>query len=250
MTNRLLRSLPAQEWRYWQPHVQPVKLVFGMVLSEPRRQPGHLYFPTTATVSLTQLTDNGVASEFGVVGNDGVVSIAVFLGGGTTPSQAIVMTPGDGLRVPVDVALDRFALCADVKHLMLRYMQVMLTQLAQTAVCNRHHPIDRQLCRWLLMRLDRIPGNEVPITQQVIANLLGVRRESVTEAAQSLQQAGWIVAARGRTIVVDRRGLEAHACECYAVVKREIDRLLPDVSRSVEQQPLQLAGRPIDPAAL
>jgi CRP-like cAMP-binding protein len=235
MSNHLLSSLSLEEWGHWQPHLEPMEMSQGGILCEPGRQLSHLYFPTTATVSLTQLTDNGVASEFAVVGNDGAVSIALFLGGNTTPSQAIVITPGRGFRVPAGVVLDRFALCAEVRHLMLRYTQALLTQLAQTALCNRHHSIDQQLCRWLLMRLDRIPGNEIPITQQRIANLLGVRRESVTEAAHMLQQAGWIVAARGRTTVIDRRGLETRTCECYRMLQRETERLVPPRRR--DRQP-------------
>jgi len=231
MTNYLLRSLPAEEWQYWQPGLESMELRRGMILCKSGSQLSHLYFPTTVTVSLTQLTDNGTSTEFAVVGNDGAVSVALFLGSQTTPSQAIVQTPGHGFRIPANLVLDRFARCDDVKHLMLRYTQAMLTQLAQTVVCNRHHSIDRQLCRWLLMRLDRMPGNEVPITQQLIADLLGVRRESVTEAVQFLQRAGWIVSARGRTTVIDRRGLETHACECYAVLRRETDRLLPSASQ-------------------
>jgi CRP-like cAMP-binding protein len=231
MANHLLRSLPAEEWQYWQPGLESMELRLGMILCKPGRQLSHLYFPTTATVSLTQFTDNGTSTEFAVVGNDGALSVALFLGSQTTLSQASVQTPGHGFRVPASVVLDRFARCAEVKHLMLRYTQAMLTQLAQTVVCTRYHSIDRQLCRWLLMRLDRMAGNEVPITQQLIANLLGVRRESVTEAAQFLQRAGWIVAARGRTIVIDRLGLETHVCECYAVLRRETDRLLPNTAK-------------------
>ena len=236
MANHLLRSLPAEEWQHWQPCLESMELRLGMVLCEPGSPLSHLYFPTTATVSLTQLTDNGTSTEFAVVGNDGAVSVALFLGSQTTPSQAIVQTPGHGFRVPANVVLDRFARCADVKHLMLRYTQAMVTQLAQTVVCNRYHSIEQQVSRWLLMRLDRMPGNAVPITQQLIANLLGVRRESVTAAAQFLQRAGWIVSARGRTTVVDRRGLETHACECYAVLRRETDRLLPERKQTGNHQ--------------
>jgi len=227
MANHLLRSLPAEEWHHWRPHLEPTALRAGMSLYEPGGELSHMYFPTTATVSLTHLTEYGTSTEFAVVGNDGAVGVALFLGGKTTPSQAIVQTWGHGFRVPASALLDRFARSADVKDLMLRYTQAMLIQLAQTVVCNRHHSIDGQLCRWLLMRLDRVPGDEVPITQQLIANLLGVRRESVTEAAQLLHRAGFIHSTRGRMKVVDRGGLEAHACECYATLKRHVDTLLP-----------------------
>jgi len=187
----------------------------------------HVYFPTTAIVSLLYVMENGASAEIAVVGNEGIVGISLFMGGESTPSRAVVQSAGQGLRLKAQVMKDEFNQAGPVLHLLLRYTQALITQMAQTAVCNRHHSLDQQLCRWLLLSLDRLQGVELVMTQELIANMLGVRREGVTEAALKLQQAGLIRYARGRITVLDRGGLEKRTCECYAVVKTEYDRLLP-----------------------
>jgi CRP-like cAMP-binding protein len=199
----------------------------GLVIYESGSTLSHVYFPTTSIVSLLYVMENGASAEIAVVGNEGIVGISLFMGGGSTPSRAVVQSAGRGLRLEAQMMKDEFDKNGLVLHLLLRYTQALITQMAQTAVCNRHHSLDQQLCRWLLLSLDRLQGHELVMTQELIANMLGVRREGVTEAALSLQQAGLIRYARGRISVLDRAGLEKRTCECYAVVKKEYDRLLP-----------------------
>jgi CRP-like cAMP-binding protein len=187
-----------------------------------------VYFPTTAIVSLLYVMENGASAEIAVVGNEGIVGISLFMGGESTPSRAVVQSAGDGICLPAQVIKDEFNGSGAVMHLLLRYTQALITQMAQTAVCNRHHSLDQQLCRWLLLSLDRLRGNDLVMTQELIANMLGVRREGVTEGARKLQEAGLISYRRGHITVLDRAGLEKRTCECYAVVRREYARLLPD----------------------
>jgi CRP-like cAMP-binding protein len=225
--NELLRSLPATEWQRWAPLLEPVPLALGQVLVESGRTMTHVVFPTTAIVSLLYVMENGASAEIAVVGQEGVVGISLFMGGGSTPSRAVVQSAGEGYRLRGADMTEAFNRSGPVMHLMLRYTQALITQMAQTAVCNRHHSLDQQLCRWLLLSLDRLSGSELVMTQELIANMLGVRREGVTEAALKLQKEGLIRYARGRIAVLDRPGLEQRTCECYAVVKKEYDRLLP-----------------------
>jgi CRP-like cAMP-binding protein len=200
----------------------------GEVLYEAGGTLSHVYFPTTAIVSLLHVMENGASAEIAVVGNEGLLGISLFMGGESTPSRAVVQSAGEGWRMKAQTMKDEFNRAGPVLHLLLRYTQALITQMAQTAVCNRHHSLDQQLCRWLLLSLDRLQGNELVMTQELIANMLGVRRESVTEGALKLQRAGLIRYARGRITVLDREGLEQRTCECYAVVKKEYDRLLPE----------------------
>jgi CRP-like cAMP-binding protein len=225
--NRLLGALPDAEWQRWLPQLESVEMPLGQVLYESGTTLSHVYFPTTAIVSLLYVMENGASAEIAVVGNEGVVGISLFMGGESTPSRAVVQSAGHGFRLKAQVIKEEFNR-APVLHLLLRYTQALITQMAQTAVCNRHHSLDQQLCRWLLLSLDRLQGNELVMTQELIANMLGVRREGVTEGALKLQRAGLISYARGRISVLDRQGLERRSCECYAVVKKEYDRLLPD----------------------
>ena len=227
-TNRLLAALPAAEWQRWLPELEAVDLPLGGVLYESGVSLSHVYFPTTAIVSLLYVMENGASAEIGVVGFEGIVGVSLFMGGESTTSRAVVQSGGQGWRMRSSVLKDEFNRSSPVLHLLLRYTQALITQMAQTAVCNRHHTLDQQLCRWLLLSLDRLDGMALTMTQELIANMLGVRREGVTEAALKLQGAGLIRYARGRIIVLDRPGLEARSCECYAVVKREYERLLPD----------------------
>ena len=219
--------MPAAEWQRWLPHLEAVDLSLGCVLYESGATLSHVYFPTTAIVSLLYVMEDGASAEIGVVGKDGIVGVSLFMGGESTPSRAVVQSAGQGFRMRSAVLKDEFSRSSPVLHLLLRYTQALITQTAQTAVCNRHHSLDQQLCRWLLLSLDRLEGGELVMTQELIANMLGVRREGVTEAALALQEAGLIRYARGRVTVLDRPGLEARSCECYAVVKKEYDRLLP-----------------------
>ena len=198
----------------------------GEVLYEAGATLSHVYFPTTSIVSLLYVMESGASAEIAVVGNEGVVGISLFMGGESTPSRAVVQSEGHGYRLPSKAIKEEFKR-APVLHLLLRYTQALITQMSQTAVCNRHHSLDQQLCRWLLLSMDRLDGNELVMTQELIANMLGVRREGVTEGALKLQKAGLIRYSRGRIFVLDRPGLESRCCECYAVVKREYDRLLP-----------------------
>ncbi len=226
--NQLLAALPDIETGRWQPYLEAVDLPLGQVLYESGRTISHVYFPTTAIVSLLYVLENGASAEIAVVGHEGIVGISLFMGGETTPSRAVVQSAGRGWRLKAQVIKDEFNRSGPVMHLLLRYTQALITQMAQTAVCNRHHSLDQQLCRWLLLSLDRLQGNDLVMTQELIANMLGVRREGVTEAALKLQSAGLIRYARGHITVLDRPGLEARTCECYAVVRREYQRLLPD----------------------
>ena len=225
--NQLLAALPEAEWQRWQPHLEPVTLTLGQVLYESGDTLGYVYFPTTAIVSLLYVMEDGASAEIAVVGLEGVVGVSLFMGGLSTPSRAVVQSAGHGFRLLALVMKDEFDRAGPVLHLLLRYTQALITQMAQTAVCNRHHSLDQQLCRWLLLSLDRLRGNELVMTQELIANMLGVRREGVTEGALKLQKAGLIRYSRGRITVLDRPGLEEATCECYAVVKTEYDRLLP-----------------------
>jgi CRP-like cAMP-binding protein len=224
--NKLLAALPDAEWDRIKPQLKPVPMPLGEVLYESGVQLDHVYFPTTSIVSLLYILADGASAEIAVVGNDGLVGIALFMGGETTPSRAVVQSEGWAYRLKGQVLKDEFTRGGAVQYLLLRYTQALITQMAQTAVCNRHHSIDQQLCRWLLLSLDRLTSDELTMTQELIANMLGVRREGVTEAAGKLQAAGLVQYNRGRIAVVDRPGLEARCCECYTVVKRESDRLL------------------------
>ena len=226
-SNRLLAALPDAAWQRWRPLLEPVELPLGKILYESGGTLSHVYFPTTAIVSLLYVMESGASAEIAVVGNEGIVGISIFMGGGSTPSRAVVQSAGQGMRLTAQAMKDEFSAAGPVMHLMLRYTQALITQMAQTAVCNRHHSLDQQLCRWLLLSLDRLEGSELAMTQELIANMLGVRREGVTEAALRLQHAGLIRYARGHISVLDRLGLEQRSCECYAVVKKEYDRLLP-----------------------
>ena len=225
--NSLLASMPAPEWQRMAPLLEAVDLPLGEVLYESGTKMSHVYFPVNAIVSLLYVMEDGASAEIAVVGNEGVVGIALFMGGETTPSRAVVQSAGKGYRMRGADIKEEFERSIPVLHLLLRYTQALITQVAQTAVCNRHHSLDQQLCRWLLLSLDRLSGNELVMTQELIANMLGVRREGVTEAALKLQQLGLIKYARGHITVLDRAGLEGRTCECYAVVKNEYDRLLP-----------------------
>jgi CRP-like cAMP-binding protein len=225
--NQLLAALPDAEWQRWQPQLEWVAMPLGEVMYESGRTLSHVYFPTTAIISLLYVMEDGASAEIAVVGHEGVVGISLFMGGESTPSRAVVQSAGQGWRLKAGAVKEEFNRSGPVMHLLLRYTQALITQMAQTAVCNRHHALDQQLCRWLLLSLDRLEGNQLVMTQELIANMLGVRREGVTEAALHLQQLGLIRYARGRITVLDRPGLEARTCECYAVVKKEYDRLLP-----------------------
>jgi CRP-like cAMP-binding protein len=226
-TNQLLASLPGAEWRRLEPHLERVELPLGKVLYESGDTMRHVYFPTNTIVSLLYVMESGASAEIGVVGNEGIVGISLFMGGGSTPSRAVVQSAGEGLRLKAQIIKDEFDRSGPVMHLLLRYTQALITQMSQTAVCNRHHSLDQQLCRWLLLSLDRLQGTTLTMTQELIANMLGVRREGVTESALKLQRAGLINYARGHITVLDRPGLEKRCCECYAVVKKEYERLLP-----------------------
>jgi CRP-like cAMP-binding protein len=225
--NHLLAALTGQEWHRLQPLLEEVELPLGHVLYEPGTTMTHMYFPTTAIISLLYVMENGASAEIAVVGNDGLVPVAMFMGGGSTPSRAVVQSAGHGFRLNAKDLKKEFERGGAVLHLLLRYTQALITKMSQTAVCNRHHALDQQLCRWLLLSLDRLEGPDLVMTQELIANMLGVRREGVTESASKLQNAGLIRYARGRITVLDRLGLEQRSCECYGVVKKEYDRLLP-----------------------
>ena len=227
LKNQLLAALPAEEFKRWLPQLEFVDLPLGKVLYESGGQLTHVYFPTTAIVSLLYVMENGASAEIAVVGYEGVVGISLFMGGESTPSRAVVQSAGQGFRLNSAAIREEFKR-APVLHLLLRYTQALITQMAQTAVCNRHHSLNQQLCRWLLLSLDRLQSNQLVMTQELIANMLGVRREGVTESALTLQKAGLIAYSRGRITVLDRPGLEQRTCECYAVVKKEYDRLLPE----------------------
>ena len=227
--NLLLAALPAEVRARLQPHLELVPMPLGDVLYESGTLLRHVYFPTTCIVSLLYVMEDGASAEIAVVGNEGVIGIALFMGGETTPSRALVQSAGHALRLKGQLLKDEFHRSGALQHLLLRYTQALLTQMAQTAVCNRHHSVDQQLCRWLLLSLDRLSSSTLSMTQELIANMLGVRREGVTEAAGELQKVGLIHYSRGRITVLDRPRLEVRACECYAVVKKEFDRLLPQI---------------------
>ncbi len=226
-SNKLIAALPEAVWPRWRSALEPVHLPLGMVLYESGNTLDHIYFPTSAIISLLYVMENGDSAEIAVVGNEGLVGISLFMGGESTPSRAVVQSAGWGFRMLADTIKHEFNQFGPVMHLLLRYTQALITQMAQTAVCNRHHSLDQQLCRWLLLSLDRLQGNQLVMTQELIANMLGVRREGVTEAARRLQDAQLISYSRGHIKVLDRAGLEQRSCECYGVVKREYDRLLP-----------------------
>ncbi|MEO6917740.1 MAG: Crp/Fnr family transcriptional regulator [Collimonas sp.] len=219
--------MPEEVWQRWLPHLEAVEMPLGQVLYESGSALNYVYFPTTAIVSLLYLLENGASAEIAGVGNEGIVGVSLFMGGESTPSRAVVQSAGLGYRLRANIMKEEFNRAGPLLHLLLRYTQALITQMAQTAVCNRHHTLDQQLCRWLLLTADRLQGNDLVITQELIANMLGVRREGVTEAARNLRQAGLISYARGHISVLDRHGLEHRSCECYAVVKRECQRLLP-----------------------
>jgi CRP-like cAMP-binding protein len=225
--NRLLAALPEDDCARLLPHLDLVPLPLGWSVYESGGAQGHMYFPTTAIVSLLYVMEDGSSAEIAVVGNDGLVGIALFMGGETTPSRAVVQSAGHGYRLKASILKAEFERGGTLQQLLLRYTQALFTQMAQTAVCNRHHSVEQQLCRWLLLSLDRLPSNELTMTQELIANMLGVRREGVTEAAGKLQAAGIIEYSRGKITVLDRPKLETLVCECYAVVRRETDRLFP-----------------------
>lgn len=225
--NQLLAALPDAELSRWLPQLTLIDMPLGQVLFESGRVEMNAYFPTSAIVSLLYVMENGDSAEIAVVGNEGMVGVPLLMGGNSTPSRAVVQSAGMGYRLRSRFLTEEFNKFGPVSHLLLRYIQALMTQMSQTAACNRHHSLDKQLCRWLLLSLDRLPGNELVMTQDLIANMLGVRREGVTEGAAKLQKAGLINYTRGRITVMDRVGLEKRVCECYAVVKKEYDRLLP-----------------------
>jgi CRP-like cAMP-binding protein len=229
--NRLLAALPEPEWQRWLPQLEPVEMTLGQVIYEPDRTLSHAYFPATSIVSLLQVMEDGSSAEIAMIGKEGLVGVPLFMGGQSTPGRAVVQSGGTGYRLKAATIQQEFT-HPPVLHLLLRYTQALITQMAQTAVCNRHHSVDQQLCRWLLLSLDRLDSTELVMTQGLIANMLGVRREGVTEGAMKLQKAGLIQYVRGRITVLDRPGLEQRTCECYAVVKKEYDRLLPNKTAS------------------
>ena len=224
--NHLIAALPKSDMERLHLHLELVEMPLGDVIYESGTQLRHVYFPTTSIVSLLYVMEDGASAEIAVVGNEGIIGIALFMGGESTPSRAIVQSAGFAYRLEAPLLKKEFNRAGHVMHLLLRYTQALITQMSQTAVCNRHHSVDQQLCRWLLLSLDRLSSNELTMTQELIANMLGVRREGVTAAAGKLQSAGLIDYSRGRITVLDRLGLEARSCECYAVVKKEFDRLL------------------------
>ena len=227
--NHLLAALPEADFERLRPHLELVPMPLGEALYESGGRLQHVYFPTTAIVSLLYVMEDGASAEIAVVGNDGILGISLFMGGETTPSRAVVQSAGFGYRLRSQVIKTEFSRAGALMHLLLRYTQALITQMAQTAVCNRHHSLEQQLCRWLLLSLDRLESSQLNMTQELIANMLGVRREGVTEAAGKLQREGMISYNRGHITVLDRPALERTSCECYAVVKKEFDRLLSDI---------------------
>jgi CRP-like cAMP-binding protein len=225
--NRLLAALPDKDYLGLVDFLEPVALPLGMAVYESGGAQGYVYFPTSSIVSMLYVLADGASAEIAVTGSEGLVGIALFMGGETTPSRAVVQSAGRGYRLRASVLKTEFERGGALQHLLLRFTQALITQMTQTAVCNRHHEVDQQLCRWLLLSLDRLASNELVMTQELIANMLGVRREGVTEAAGKLQQEGLIQYSRGRIVILDRARLEARVCECYSVVKKEYDRLLP-----------------------
>lgn len=232
--NHLLAAVPAEVFERLSTHLELIPMPLGEVLYESGGQLQHVYFPTTAIVSLHYIMENGASAEIAGVGNEGVLGISLFMGGNTTPSMATVQTAGCGYRLKGRLMMEEFNRAGPMMRLMLRYTQALMTQMSQTAVCNRHHSLEQQLCRWLLLTLDRLTSNELIMTQELIASMLGVRREGITEAAGNLQRSGLISYRRGHITVRERSGLESRVCECYAVVKNEFDRLLSDVRNRQE----------------
>ena len=232
--NRLLAALPAAEFERLAAHLQLVALPLGEMLYEPGAQLQHAYFPASAIVSLHYVMESGASASVAGVGNEGMLGVSLFMGGDTTPSSAVVQTAGDAYRLERRLLKQEFDRSGPAQRLLLRYTQALMTQMSQTAVCNRHHSVEQQLCRWLLLTLDRVPSLELVMTQELVASMLGVRREGITQAAGDLQDAGVIRYRRGHIAVVERSGLEARACECYAVVKKELTRLLSDVRHRQE----------------
>ena len=226
--NKLLAALPLPIYERLEPHLELVPLKLGASVYEAGGKQPYVYFPTDSIVSLLYVMEDGASAEIAVVGNEGLVGISLFMGGETTPSRAVVQGAGQAYRLRAKKLKSEFEFGGALQHLLLRYTQALITQMAQTAVCNRHHSIEQQLCRWLLLSADRLPTNVISMTQDLIANMLGVRREGVTASAGKLQDAGLIHYSRGRIKIVDRPALEARVCECYAVVKKEFDRLLPE----------------------
>jgi CRP-like cAMP-binding protein len=226
--NHLLAALPREIFERILPHLELVSMPLGQVLYESGSQLQHVYFPTTSILSLHYIMESGASAEIAGVGNEGVLGISLFMGGNTTPSRATVQTAGYGYRLKERLMMEEFNRAGPMMRLMLRYTQALMTQISQTAVCNRHHSVEQQLCRWLLLTLDRLPSNEFTMTQELIASMIGVRRESITETAAILQRTGLIKCRRGHITVLDRAGLESGACECYNVVKKEFHRLLRD----------------------
>ncbi|PKO92488.1 MAG: Crp/Fnr family transcriptional regulator [Betaproteobacteria bacterium HGW-Betaproteobacteria-1] len=233
LQNHLLEALLPADLDFFRAHLELVEMRLGDVLYESGGRLAHAYFPTTSIVSLLYVMEDGLSAEIAVVGNEGILGISLFMGGETTPSRAIVQSAGYGYRLEAQLLKNEFDRNGAMMRLLLRYTQALITQMAQTAVCNRHHTIEQQLCRWLLLSLDRLANNELLMTQELIANMLGVRREGVTEAAGKLQRAGLIEYSRGHIKVINRPGLEARSCECYRVVKDEFDRLLPSLKKVV-----------------
>ncbi len=227
--NHLLAALPAAELERLSAHLELVPMKLGDMLYEPGGQLHHAFFPTTSIISLHYVMATGASAEAAGVGNEGMLGVSLFMGGDTTSSSAVVQTAGHAYRLERHLLKQEFDRAGIMQRLLLRYTQALMTQMSQTAVCNRHHSVEQQLCRWLLLTLERIPTGELVMTQELVASMLGVRREGITEAAGRLQQAGIIRYRRGHIAVIDRVGLEAHVCECYAVVKKEFDRLLSDV---------------------
>ena len=241
--NHLLAALPAAEFEPLNAHLELVPLRLGDMLYEPGEQLTHAYFPTTAIVSLHYVTESGASSESAGVGNEGVVGISLFMGGNTTSSSAVVQTAGHAYRIERRYLKQEFDRAGLFQRLLLRYTQALMTHMSQTAVCNRHHSVEQQLCRWLLLTLDRLPTNELVMTQELVASMLGVRREGITEAAGNLQREGMISYRRGHISVLNRDGLESSACECYDVVKKELHRLLSDVKYRQDDAPA--AAQPV-----
>ncbi len=235
LQNHLLAALPDAEFLRLSPHLERVTMPLGEALYESGGQLQHVYFPTTSIVSLLYVLEDGASAEIAVVGNEGILGISLFMGGETTPSRAVVQSAGHGYRLKAHLLKQEFNRAGPVLQLLLRYTQALITQMTQTAVCNRHHSVEQQLCRWLLLSLDRLSSNSLTMTQELIANMLGVRREGVTEAAGKLQRAGLIRYSRGHIEVLDRAALEREVCECYSVVKKEFDRLLRDIPHADPQ---------------
>jgi len=238
--NYLLDSLPNIEYERLKPYLEPIPMILGEVVYESGDTLNYLYFPTTCIVSMLYVMENGASAEIAVVGNEGIIGVGLFMGGGSVPNRAVVQSTGYAYRIRKSHFMQEFERTGSLLRVSLRYTQALICQMGQTAVCNRHHSIDQQLCRWLLLSLDRLPSNTLAMTQELIANMLGVRREGVTEAALKLQKAGLIYYNRGRITVLDRPGLEYRVCECYQVVKTEFDRLLPPLQHYVLKDSLNV----------